>query len=547
MRSTRFTAISLATLFALAATTARADNEGLADLDKATDLQLQAQSLQDLEQVVQLCETAIKKGLDKDNTGFAKQLMVSSLWQHAQQLSSAVLGQRRLDPRDPRLKRILDSVKGDLDKLLSHDENFVEAHVMLAKLQVFPGGKRERAVKAANKAIELYKERGEKKELAETLLLRARLRENADDRLADINEAVKIDPSAQALQLRAAAHVERGELDKALGDFEDLLKQNPKNVAVHQAIANTYAALKKPEKAIEALTKAIELAPENALNYTLRAELYESQEKLDEALADLNQALKVQPSDLLALMARSRLHYFKKDVDAARSDVKRVLQQRPGLGQAVLLKSMIEAEAGDYVQAIKDLQSVLRSDPTNIGYRMQLASFYTLDQRPRKAIQVLTKVLGDDESNWQAMRQRGDALLSVGKHSAAIEDYTKALELAPEDDGVLNNLAWVLATSPMDDIRDGKRSVELATKACEVTDFEKPHILSTLAASYAETGDFENAIKWSTKAVELGEEDLKEQIDQLKDELKHYQDGKPFRELQEVKEKPDPPARVLET
>ena len=47
--------------------------------------------------------------------------------------------------------------------------------------------------------------------------------------------------------------------------------------------------------------------------------------------------------------------------------------------------------------------------------------------------------------------------------------------------------------------------------------------------------------------MELGEEDLKDQIEQLKDELKHYQEGKPFRELQNVEEKPDPPARVLET
>lgn len=96
-------------------------------------------------------------------------------------------------------------------------------------------------------------------------------------------------------------------------------------------------------------------------------------------------------------------------------------------------------------------------------------------------------------------------------------------------------------------MRDGKRAIELATKACEVTNFEMPHILSTLAAAYAETGDFENAIKWSKKCVELGIEKLPEQIEQLRDELKHYEEGKPFRELQEVEEKLDPPARVLDT
>jgi tetratricopeptide (TPR) repeat protein len=102
----------------------------------------------------------------------------------------------------------------------------------------------------------------------------------------------------------------------------------------------------------------------------------------------------------------------------------------------------------------------------------------------------------------------------------------------------------VLATSPDDKLRDGKRAIELATKACEVTKYEKPHILSTLAAAYAETGDFETAKKWSRKAVELGIQD-KEVDEQLKQELESYEQKKPWRERQTVEEKEDPvqPAR----
>jgi hypothetical protein len=92
----------------------------------------------------------------------------------------------------------------------------------------------------------------------------------------------------------------------------------------------------------------------------------------------------------------------------------------------------------------------------------------------------------------------------------------------------LNNLAWVLATSPVDQLRDGKRAIELATKACKLTDYKKPHILSTLAAAYAETGDFETAKKWSQKAVELGEGEEKEALEK---ELESYRAGKPVREL----------------
>ena len=93
----------------------------------------------------------------------------------------------------------------------------------------------------------------------------------------------------------------------------------------------------------------------------------------------------------------------------------------------------------------------------------------------------------------------------------------------------MNNLAWVLATSPDESLRNGRRAIELATKACEVTDYKQPHILSTLAAGYAETGDFATAVEWSKKALELGEESQKEE---LAKELESYQSSKPWRELQ---------------
>ena len=92
---------------------------------------------------------------------------------------------------------------------------------------------------------------------------------------------------------------------------------------------------------------------------------------------------------------------------------------------------------------------------------------------------------------------------------------------------MLNNLAWVLATSPEDKLRNGKRAIELAKQACEVTEYKQAHILSTLAAGYAETGDFETAITWSKKAVESGGDELK---GQLTKELESYEDKKPWRE-----------------
>ncbi len=94
------------------------------------------------------------------------------------------------------------------------------------------------------------------------------------------------------------------------------------------------------------------------------------------------------------------------------------------------------------------------------------------------------------------------------------------------------------------DLRDGKKALELALKACEATDYKQAHILSTLAAAYAETGDFEKAREWSKKTVELATEEDNPQLDQLKQELESYQKDKPWREEQKTDENSNPVAKA---
>jgi tetratricopeptide (TPR) repeat protein len=154
-----------------------------------------------------------------------------------------------------------------------------------------------------------------------------------------------------------------------------------------------------------------------------------------------------------------------------------------------------------------------------------------------------------------ALRLRADANLNIGKQAEAIADFDKALAQKDDDQSLLNNFAWVLATSPEDNLRDGQRALKLATKAAEGTGYEIPHILSTLAAAYAETGDFDNAVKWSEKSVELAQKEVDEakpeddkskletDRDQLKKELESYQNKKPVRERQTVEDAPSSTAK----
>jgi tetratricopeptide (TPR) repeat protein len=126
-----------------------------------------------------------------------------------------------------------------------------------------------------------------------------------------------------------------------------------------------------------------------------------------------------------------------------------------------------------------------------------------------------------------------NALLNVGKHPEAKETFEKIVKVTPDDEVMINNLSWMLSTSPDDKLRDGKRALELALKACELSNYDEAYILSTLAAAYAELGDFDKALEWSQKSVALSEKEdnNEERLEDLKKELESYKNKKVWREL----------------
>ena len=91
-------------------------------------------------------------------------------------------------------------------------------------------------------------------------------------------------------------------------------------------------------------------------------------------------------------------------------------------------------------------------------------------------------------------------LTQAGKFAEAVQAYREAARLYPNNPAALNNLAWSLAWSPDQELRNTKEAVQLASKAVELTGQQQVILIAILAAAYAEDGQFDKAVEMAKKA-----------------------------------------------
>ena len=151
------------------------------------------------------------------------------------------------------------------------------------------------------------------------------------------------------------------------------------------------------------------------------------------------------------------------------------------------------------------------------------------------ALQDLDRAIELAGDSSQAYFHRGLAFYQNGQIAKCISDYERSIELNPMDFHARNNLAWILATCPKDEFRDGERAVQLATAACERTGYSVWYCLGTLAAAHAEKGEFESACNFAEDVLDLAPET---DTADCHTRLKSFQSKTPWREDQ-----PLPPYR----
>lgn len=156
------------------------------------------------------------------------------------------------------------------------------------------------------------------------------------------------------------------------------------------------------------------------------------------------------------------------------------------------------------------LSRVVEVNPDNSQAWSNRGAGWIQPQRmdPAKAIADADEALRHDPDNAHALEVRAKASFLRKDVPAAIADLESALLLDPDNPELLRMMAFSLALVEDPKLRDPARAVELATRACELTDWQNRYALVALGTACAANGDFEAAIERERQALKLTDEPL---------------------------------------
>ncbi len=516
------------------------ENEGDKLLDEAVLTKIAAVNLKDSDKVLELCNKALEKGLNPKNVQIAQELIRATLLQRITLLSEALRSGRFSNPQE--VKMVISLATNDMEKIRStlpknkkgeaDDQNFDGADIFWfaqATLSAFSGEDDSVTSKAIVIAKKLNADNPAR--LAQLLFLEAMVKDDSQARLSLLQQAQKEDPESTIIQ-RALAKT-YGELkmyDKAVKIAEPLLEGDPEDPMLLAIMADYYTSIKDSRKTLEILNKLDKMAPGNEAILWQKIKTALDLQDYPLMMELSTKVLKSDPQNEPLLLFRANYLFKEKKYDEAIRELDQLLFFNEKSIEAQTFKAAIlcKKDKANFADARKLIDPIIGNPNSDAeSLKACLPVLHEMDEKVL-TIETLERIVKADPGDYSSLQTLVYAFLDAGNKDKVKPTFEQLVQKFPENETVLNNYSWYLSTNPDDSVRDGKKALECALKAALLSNYKEAYILSTLAAAYAENGDFDKAMEWIQKSSDLcSDKQMKESIEK---EKQSYQQKKAWRE-----------------
>jgi tetratricopeptide (TPR) repeat protein/thiol-disulfide isomerase/thioredoxin len=252
-------------------------------------------------------------------------------------------------------------------------------------------------------------------------------------------------------------------------------------------------------------------------------------DQVEPAVEQYQAALQADPQLATAHLNLAVARIKQRRLGEAEASLREAIRCWPDYGQAHYQLGVLLLQTRRVQQALAPLARAVELRPNQRDYRLALATAAaTMGDLSRAAEQLEVAITADDR-DASAWAQLGSVRMRQGREADAIDSLQQALAHRPDWPLVLDDLAWLLATTRDPARRDAARAVQLAEQACRAETVPHPKRLDTLAAAYAAAGRFDDAVRTAEQALQLARRQQQTRLAEgIAQRLESYRAGRPL-------------------